>query len=86
MCVRMLYVRMHLCKPENHLRRCSSGNFYFGFWNRLSHWPRLEEQARLAGPVSSRVMPVSHHRVCDALFCFESEFSNTGPHAFKAVR
>lgn len=52
-------VCMYLCKPENHLRCCSSGNFYLGFCNLLSHWPRQEEQARLAGLVSSRALPVS---------------------------
>lgn len=56
-CVCMLYVRVY--RPENHLRCWSSGNFYLGFCNRLSHWPRLEKQARLARPVSSTALPVS---------------------------
>lgn len=47
MCACMLYVRMDQCRPENHLRCCSSGNFYLGFSNWLSHWLSLEEQARL---------------------------------------
>lgn len=91
MCACMLYVRMDQCRPENHLRCCSSGNFYLGFSNWLSHWPSLEEQARLGWACELELCLSLPPQRCEVSIigpvrlCLESEFSNAGPHSFKAA-